>query len=68
MLEIKVLLCIILIVIIIRSYSIAREIHDICKPYSRLDSKLQNINDALETLTDIVDEIYSQYTNKKDQS
>lgn len=68
MTEIKIILLIILIIIIIRSYSIAREIHDICKPYSRLDSKLQNINDTLDTLTTIVDEMYDQYANKKDQS
>lgn len=66
MVEIKVLLLIIIIVIIIRSYLITKEIHDICKPYSRLDSKLQNISNILDTLTAIVDEMYSQYTNKKD--
>lgn len=56
--SILVILCSIVILIIFRSYVIVQEIHDICRPYSRLDSKLQNIVEYLGELTDIVDKMH----------
>ncbi|MBQ2361368.1 MAG: hypothetical protein II398_10800 [Prevotella sp.] len=52
--------------IIFCAYLIAQEVYNICKPYSRLDSKLQNINDTLSLLVDTVTDEFHDVQQKQD--